>query len=159
MTAAADLLAELRGLGIELQPHGESLRFRPRDRMTPDLLARTRMHKAELLAMFHPEDVQAAFVEAPVRTPDDWPAALADFVLLLTPDDLPAEPFELNPWTTVVDRTRFLKWLQADIRRGETGPRARLGALQTDLRHLWQRLRDLAQDGRERIKTACESSK
>jgi len=94
-------------------------------------------------------------IEAPARTPDDWPAALADFVLLLAPDDLPVVPFELNPWTTIVDRTKFLRWLQADIRRGHTGPRARLGTLQTDLRHLRQRLRDLPQDAREPIKTPC----
>ena len=90
---------------------------------------------------------------------NDWPAALADFVLLLAPDDLPVEPFELNPWTTVVDRGEFLRWLQADIRRGHTGPRARLGSLQTDLRQLRERLRDLPQNALAPIKTPCESSK
>ena len=103
--------------------------------------------------------MQTVAIEVPAQTPDDWPAALADFVLLLAPDDLPAEPFELNPWATIVDRTRFLKSLQADIRRGPTGPRARHGVLQADLRHLRQRLRDVAQDARESIKTSCESSR
>jgi hypothetical protein len=50
MTTAA-LIEELQALGIELQPHGDALRFRPRDRVTPELLARMRDCKAELLAM------------------------------------------------------------------------------------------------------------
>ena len=71
----------------------------------------------------------------------DWPenvAALGDFVLLLSVDDLPAAPFDFGPAATVVDATKFLGWLQADVRRGPNGPRAMYGALQSDLRRLWQ---------------------
>jgi hypothetical protein len=70
---------------------------------------------------------------------DDWPsgvAALGDFVLLLSVDDLPATPFEFGPAETVVDAVKFLRWLQADVRRGATSPRALYGALQSDLRRL-----------------------
>ncbi len=69
----------------------------------------------------------------------DWPAdvaALADFCLLLTADDLPAVPFHLNPWTEVRDAGKMLRSLRADILRGPSGPRARYGALQADLRRL-----------------------
>lgn len=52
MTAAA-LLDELRGLGIELQAHGDRLRFRPRSAVTDELLARLQAHKGELLEMLH----------------------------------------------------------------------------------------------------------
>ena len=66
-----------------------------------------------------------------------WPGALADFVLLLTPADLPATPFEFGgPHCVVVDREEFLKAKQADIRRGPIGPRAMYGAIQEDLRKL-----------------------
>jgi hypothetical protein len=51
MTAACDLLAELQGLGIEVQAHGEALRFHPRDKVTPDLLARLKDSKADLLRL------------------------------------------------------------------------------------------------------------
>lgn len=71
----------------------------------------------------------------------EWPAdveALGDFVLLLSVDDLPAAPFDFGPAETVVDAAKFLYWLQADVRRGPSGPRARYGALQSDLRRLSQ---------------------
>jgi hypothetical protein len=47
--SAANLLADLRTLGIELQPHGDRIRFRPRHVITKGLLERLRIHKAELL--------------------------------------------------------------------------------------------------------------
>ena len=68
--------------------------------------------------------------------PAEWPAAAADFALLLTPDDLPRPPFRLNPWTEVRDAGKMLQWLRADVRRGPSGPRARYGALQRDLEEL-----------------------
>jgi len=72
----------------------------------------------------------------PAKPASDWPGELADFALLLTPEDLPAVPFTLQPGVTVVNAGRFLTWLQADIRRGPSGPRARYGALQGDIRRL-----------------------
>jgi len=49
--SAADLLAELDALGIELEADGEHLRFRPRGKVTADLAGRMKMHKPELLAL------------------------------------------------------------------------------------------------------------
>lgn len=46
----SDLLAELDGLGIQLEAEGDRLRFRPREKVTVDLAARLKTHKAELLA-------------------------------------------------------------------------------------------------------------
>lgn len=71
-----------------------------------------------------------------VPVPVEWPAAAANFCLLLTADDLPAVPFRLNAWTEVRDAGKMLRWLQADIRRGPTGPRAFYGVLQRDLQDL-----------------------
>lgn len=66
-----------------------------------------------------------------------WPAALADFVLLLSPGDLPATPFEFGgPHCIVTDRRKFLTWLKSDVRRGAEGARARFGAIQTDIERL-----------------------
>lgn len=48
---AADLLAELDALGIQLEADGEHLRFRPREKVTADLAGRMKAHKAELLAV------------------------------------------------------------------------------------------------------------
>lgn len=49
--SAAELLAELDGLGIQLEANGEHLRFRPRDKVTADLASRMKMHKPELVAL------------------------------------------------------------------------------------------------------------
>lgn len=49
--SAADLLAELDGLGIQLEADGEHLRFRPREKVTADLASRMKMHKPELVAL------------------------------------------------------------------------------------------------------------
>ena len=49
--SAAKLLADLHVLGIDLQLHGDAIRFRPRDAMPPALLERLKASKAELLAM------------------------------------------------------------------------------------------------------------
>jgi TubC N-terminal docking domain len=45
------LLADLAEHGIDLQPLGDVIRYRPRNAMTPALLQRLRASKAELLAM------------------------------------------------------------------------------------------------------------
>jgi hypothetical protein len=49
--SATAILADLRVLGIHMQPHGDVIRYRPRQAMTPALLQRLQTHKAELLAM------------------------------------------------------------------------------------------------------------
>ena len=125
---APSFIEHLRIRGITLQAHGDRLRFHPRSAMTPELLAQLQSHKHELLSSLRP------------TVADDWPtdlAALADWVLLLAPDDLPAAPFEFGgPYCIVVDPCKFIASLRTDIRRGASGSRARYGALQSDLRRL-----------------------
>ena len=45
------MLTEAARLGIELQAHGDKLRYRPRDRMTLALADRLRAHKTDVLAI------------------------------------------------------------------------------------------------------------
>lgn len=49
--SAVGLLTELVRHGIELQAHGDLLRYRPRSAMTPELAARVGARKPELLAI------------------------------------------------------------------------------------------------------------
>jgi hypothetical protein len=58
------LLAELAGRGIQLQAHGDRLRFRPQAAMTPDLAEQLKRHKAELLAVLHAATGAAAEAKA-----------------------------------------------------------------------------------------------
>ena len=48
----------------------------------------------------------------------------------------PAEPFQLKPGITILDPHRWRQSIAADIAQGPSGPRARYGALQDDLRRL-----------------------
>ena len=115
----------------------------PAGALTDELLERLRTHKAELLVVLQPQAGGLNLAAAAARRPRsavpiaaEWPAAAADFALLLAPDDLPPAPFRLNPWTQVVDAEKLLRSLRTDIRRGPSGPRAFYGALQADLQAL-----------------------
>lgn len=76
----------------------------------------------------------AAPVPGTTRRPSghDWNCQLAQWALELEPTALPMR-FTLQQGCVVADRERFLANLQADVRRGPAGPRARFGALQADL--------------------------
>ena len=93
--------------------------------------------KTAVVSPAAPQDASPATAaprpRAAVPVAVQWPAAAADFVLLLMADDLPRVPFRLNAWTEVRDAGRMLRWLRADILRGPSGPRAFYGALQADL--------------------------
>jgi hypothetical protein len=69
----------------------------------------------------------------------EWPrdvAAAADFVLLLTADDLQVAPIQVRPGCTIVDREKWLKSLKADVPLGVSGPRSVAGAVQDDITRL-----------------------
>jgi len=53
-TAAAELLADLTKLGVEVAAHGDRLRYRPRAAVTRQLAERLTMHKPGLLAILRP---------------------------------------------------------------------------------------------------------
>jgi hypothetical protein len=68
----ADLLAEMDALGIQLAADGQRLRFRPREKMTVDLAARLKAHKAGLLALLQGPKVATP---TPKPTPRPTPPA------------------------------------------------------------------------------------
>lgn len=69
----------------------------------------------------------------PITMATTWPAAAADFLLLLTADDLPEDPRAYGQECVQVDRQLYLTAMKRDIRKGPSGPRARYGALQDDI--------------------------
>ena len=52
----ATLLVDLGRTGIELATNGDEIRFRPVDRVSPDLLARIQAHKDTLILLVGPDD-------------------------------------------------------------------------------------------------------
>lgn len=134
----------------------------PRNALTDAILQQLRGAKAELVALLDAtqgrSDETTTIVAEEIRCPTnfDWPGDAADFCLLLTVDDLPPVPFMLNRWTMVADAGKMLKHLQADIRLGPHGPRAKYGAIQGDIIELkrfvtdrYDRLFQSAGDGSE----------
>ena len=55
---AQRIIGELRGLGVELQPAGPRLRFRPAERVPAELMAELRAHKPEVLRLLKSGRVQ-----------------------------------------------------------------------------------------------------
>jgi hypothetical protein len=141
---AADVLAECRRLGIALGPTDTGVKCTtPKGAMTPALAAAVKANRDELRRVLVSEADREHVTGATTSSNCDyertralrgWPAdvgALADFVLLLTADDLPPAPFALRQDSTVIDTDKFLRAIQADIRAGPHGPRS--GSLQRDL--------------------------
>ena len=46
----SELLEELKAIGVEVTPQGDNLAIRPASKVPPELKARLRAHKAEVLA-------------------------------------------------------------------------------------------------------------
>ena len=64
------VLADLTRRGIQVVADGDRLRYRPQSAMTPELAARVRRHKPELLALLG--DAGFAPTIAPEDLPPDW---------------------------------------------------------------------------------------
>jgi hypothetical protein len=73
----ADLLAELSRRGITLRPAGPHLGVSPRSALTPELLARIREHKAEILSTLAPPPLPYLFPFPPGATPAERAVLLA----------------------------------------------------------------------------------
>lgn len=61
----------------------------------------------------------------------EW-AALEQWLMKLTPADLPPEPFTLDHAIVVVDKEKYLKALKREAELGPNGPRARSGGFQAE---------------------------
>jgi hypothetical protein len=149
-TVAAEVIADCRRRGIMLSSAGPGVKCTaPKGVMTPDLAAAVKVNRDDIRRLLLAEaertrdSTSIGFGRGGQRTQasTEWPAstgAAIDYVLLLTPEDMPPAPFDLRQGSVVVDAGKFLRAVQADIRTGPRGPRA--GTVHDDV----QRLRDLA---------------
>jgi hypothetical protein len=69
---AEELLGEVRARGVVLRVEGDRLRFRPVDRVPPELREELRQHKAQLLEILNPGAIVADALPAGLR-PIEWP--------------------------------------------------------------------------------------
>ena len=70
-TPGSTLLNDLARRGIELQAPGDRLRYRSRSAMPPDLAARLRIHKADLLAILARAAIDAIRPDPATESPQD----------------------------------------------------------------------------------------
>lgn len=59
-TEALRLLHELKSRGLELQPAGDRIRYRPIEAMTPELAEQVKARKAEILALLASPPIEPA---------------------------------------------------------------------------------------------------
>jgi tubulysin polyketide synthase-like protein len=144
---AVALLKELQVCGIRLAADGERLRYEgPAAAVTLEILQKLTAAKPELLAflvgeqragpwqlVFSPAGAQPCGAE-----PAAWDAETDRLIAWFVShqSELPQAPFHLARGIEVTDRERFCAAIRQDIAAGPRGPRARWGAVQTELRRL-----------------------
>lgn len=111
MTAAA-LIREVQSLGIDLQPNGATLRFRPRHKVTPDLLARLQAHKSELLRLLSSGPTGAD--AGPAGDHGAAPPGPQDIPPAADRRDLPPEP-DAADWTAYRTPDGRCGWQRSDL--------------------------------------------
>jgi len=72
MSPADTLLADLEAHGIELQPDGHRLRYRPKAAMSPALAERVKQHKGELLAALTARPQPPAVGQVETHADREW---------------------------------------------------------------------------------------
>lgn len=137
------LLSDLTTVGYEIALEGDHLKLRyrksgsPPDTVKP-LIDELRKHKAEvvnILKMGRP-DAPDEKSEPQSNVKTVWPPDVQSLVDWFMIQGAPVEPFFLEPHLRVVDPGKFFESLRCEIETGPIGPRARLRALQWDLRNL-----------------------
>jgi hypothetical protein len=123
LSPSAMLLADLAEHGIEVQAHGDVIRFRPRVAMTPELLERLQAHKAELFRFLNTDVVVAELretVKCLWQDPVWWSAwerrfqagQFADFASLRRVLEMvigqAAEHHRRHDWPSFLSTCRFL---------------------------------------------------
>lgn len=134
------LLFALMNVGYEIILQGDTIRLKYQKPDTPPKSARwlideLKKYKAEALTILKMRNVSTQTEKS--QTPENvnalWPPkvqSLIDWFMKLEP---PAESFNLEPHMFVIDPHKFFATIRREIETGPTGPRARTGALQSDL--------------------------
>ena len=137
------LLSDLAAVGYEIGLEGGHVKLRyqksgnPPDTVRP-LIDELRRCKAEVVRI-----LKVGSTDAPTEKSEPqsnvkavWPPDVQSLVDWFIIQEAPAEPFLLEPHLRVVGPGKFFESLRCEIETGPRGPRARLGALQSDLRKL-----------------------
>jgi hypothetical protein len=137
------LLSDLATVGYEIFLEGDHLKLRyrksgsPPDTVRP-LIDELRKYKAEVVNILKMGSTDATTEKSDSQSTVKvlWPPDVQSLVDWFMIQGAPVEPFFLEPHLRVIDPGKFFESLRREIETGPIGPRARLGALQWDLRNL-----------------------
>ena len=138
MSAAAQLLDQVRAAGGTVEINDGKVRLRAPSPLPDELVDALRSRKAEIIGLLTTEHAS--------RIAARWGdlAGIAEWFLTATPL---AEPFLLKRGVRITDPARWWRDTIIDIHQGPNGPRARYGALQDDLWRAWRMFRAAGQTG------------
>ena len=134
------LLSDLATIGYEIFLEGGHVKLRyqksgnPPDTVRP-LIDELRKYKAEVVNILKMGSIDAPTEESEPQSNVKaiWPPDVQSLVDWFMIQEAPVEPFLLEPHLRVVGPGKFFESLRREIETGLRGPRARLGALQSDL--------------------------
>ena len=144
---AGILIQRLRSIGYRIRTDGKDIllnadREPPNPEMVICLLTELRKYKAEVMnilqmgATITPTEKS----QQPASVKVSWPPELQSLINWFISTDPPPEPFYLQDHLHVRDPAKFFGMLRHEVEVGPRGPRARTGALQSDLRNLKNKL-------------------
>lgn len=137
-----NIIEEFDRRGMALAANGDRLLVGgPKGGLTDELRDVLRSHKTELLALLAepPIPPPSLVVASDTRPSPEWDEKLLGLIEWFRSAELPDEPFTLRPGVRVAEPLLWYARIEADISGGPETPRALYGALQADLRTLWER--------------------
>ena len=137
------LLSDLISIGYEIFLEGDNVRYRyrkpddPPDTAEP-LIDELRKNKAEVVKILKMGSADDTIEKSqpPSNVKAVWPPDAQSLVDWFMTQEVPVEPFLLEPHLRVAEPGKFFDSLRREIEAGPRGPRARMGTLQWDLQKL-----------------------
>lgn len=137
------LLSDIVAIGYEILLEGDHVKLRYRKRDNPPdtvrpLIDELRQYKAEVVNILKmgSTDAPTEKTEPQLNVKAVWPLEIQPLVDWFMMQEAPVEPFFLEPHLRVVGPGKFFESLRREIETGPRGPRAKLGALQSDLQKI-----------------------
>ena len=137
------LLSDLATVGYEIFLEGDHVKLRyrksgsPPDTVRP-LIDELRKNKAEVVNILKMGSAGDTIEKSqpPSNVKAVWPPDAQSLVDWFMTQEVPVEPFLLEPHLRVAEPGKFFDSLRREIEAGPKGPRAKMGTLQWDLRKL-----------------------
>jgi len=131
------LLCDAKAAGLTVRAEGDRLKIQGPQEAEP----------LALRLLEHKRDVMKALQMLEEPTPPSWDQetkVLIDWFTETGQHLIPLDPFQLTKWIRITMPSRFREALLFEISMGPDGLRSRIGALQSDLRLLKEKLPSLS---------------